>query len=274
MTLTLNDLALLTTASNRPRWTLANTPTAVWYSAADTSTITAASNLATEWRDRKGNGINLAATAAQRPTLVSNVQNGRSILRFNGTSNLMLNASAAVMRNISGATLFSVCRRAANIAAGATAISVATSTPNTRAAMSIRQAGNVPEGMTAGGRRVVAETYQYVGDAGYTAAFAIYIAVFDYSAATLTLFQNGTQTGTRSFQSVGVTENNAGALYVGAAADGLINWFNGDIAETGIIHSAAGTTLRQQIEGYLGHEWALNGSLSAGHPFLTSPPYQ
>jgi hypothetical protein len=62
-------------------------------------------------------------------------------------------------------------------------------------------------------------------------------------------------------------------LCLGANADALSGFFNGDIAETAIIHSAIGTPLCQQAEGYLGHEWALNGNLASGHPFLTFPPY-
>jgi hypothetical protein len=256
-------------------WTFAHTTTAAWYSAADTSTITASSNLATQWNEKKGNGINLAASGSQRPTLVSNVQNGRSILRLNGTSNFMFNSSAAMMRGVSGATLIMVCRRAANVASAVTMLSIATTGPSTRALLGMRNAANGAsnEGLVAGGRRLAANTFQGAGNSAYSSSFIIAIAVFDYSAATLTVFQNGTQTATRSFQTAGVTENNAGQLYIGSNADGLSAFFNGDIAEAAVIHSAVGTTLRQQAEGYLGHEWGINGSLATGHPFLTLPPY-
>ena len=272
MTLNPTDPAFLAVAGNRPRWTFFNTDTAAWYSAADSSTITASGGLASDWHERKGNGINLTATTTQRPTVVSNAQNGRSVMRFNGTTNYMTALSAGLLRGVSGATIAAVVRRTANSASTVNVMGITTSANTTRANIAYRAAG-LGEGVAAGGRRVVADSFQSLGTSPFSSAFTIVVAVFDYSAATLTLYENGTQTSFRVFQTAGVTDNDAGALYVGSAVTAA-SFFNGDIAELGIFHSAVGTTLRQQAEGYLGHEWAINGDLAAGHPFRTFPPYQ
>ena len=264
---------MLIVSRRRQLWTFMDTTTAAWYSAADVATITSSGGLATQFNEKKGNGISLTATADQRPTLVSNVQNGRSILRFNGTSNLMSNNSAALLRNVSGATIFMVCRRAANLASTVAMLGIATAAPSTRAVLGMRASG-LGEGFFAGGRRLTANAFQGVGSGAYSASFVIVVAVFDYAAATLTTYQNGTQAATGTFQTAGVTDNDAGALVIGAGADGVSSFFNGDIAEAAIIHSAVGATLRQQGEGYLGHEWGLNGDLTSGHPFQLYPPYR
>ncbi len=261
---------VITVDRRRRLWTLFNTTTAVWYSGV--AGVIASGGLVGQWDERKGNGINLTATTTQRPTVVSNELNGRSIIRFNGTTNSLRNASAAVLRNVGAATLIAVVRRASNIAASATFISTDTSTSSVRALMAYRATGG--EGISVGGRRLAANAFQGTATTTpYSADWRIAIGILDYANATLTYFENGALIATGAFQTPGNTENSGGVLCLGASPDGAGSFFNGDIAEAAIIHSAIGTTLRQQIEGYLGHEWALNGGLTAGHPFLTFPPY-
>lgn len=139
--------------------------------------------------------------------------------------------------------------------------------------MGFRNSGLASQGIYAGGRRVAANPFQAQGTSAYTSSFIVATAFFDYSAATLTLFENGTQTGSRTFQTAGSTENDAGALGVGAGGLGIAGFFNGDIAELVIIHSAVSTTLRETGEGALAHKWGQTASLDAAHPFKTFPPY-
>jgi hypothetical protein len=261
--------ALLKASAPVP-WTFANTTTAAWHSAV--AGVTSSGGLISQLDDRKGNGINPTATTTQRPTIVSNVLNGRPVIRFNGTTNRLRSAGANLLRNVSGATLIAVVRRTSNLAASATFIATDTSFGNNRAAMVYRVTAQ--EGIGGGGRRVANSSSQGVGSTNpYSPDFKIVILILNYAAATLTLRENGSQVWTGAFQDAGVTENSGGALCLGANADAASGFFNGDIAETAVLHVAAGTALCQQAEGYLGHEWALNGSLAADHPFLVYPPY-
>ena len=58
-------------------WTPAQWRPSVWFDAADLSTISVVGNDVFEWRDKSGNGRHVSqATAANRPTLRQNVQNG------------------------------------------------------------------------------------------------------------------------------------------------------------------------------------------------------
>lgn len=272
--LTLQDPAFL--GSPGRLWTFADTPTAWWGNGGDASTVTSSGGVASQWNDKKDNGINLLATGTARPEYVLAELNGKNVLRFNGTTNVMGNVNAALLRNVSGATLSAVVRRAANIASVGTIIGISTPGPITRAQIAFRDPIlTTNQGLCAGGRRTNSNNYQSVGAAPYNPEWIIVIAVFNYTAATLTLFENGTQTATRVFQTSGVTPNDAGGLFIGANAVGNGAFLNGDVAEIGIMHFAAGPTLRQQIEGYLAGTvagWDLQANLPGDHPFRFAPP--
>lgn len=60
-----------------------------WYDAADTSTITANSNLVSQWNDKSGNRYNVTqGSGALQPTTGSNTINGHNVLTFNGSVTL------------------------------------------------------------------------------------------------------------------------------------------------------------------------------------------
>jgi len=253
----------------RRLWTPGLLRPALWLDAADLSTIRIATGVS-EWRDKSGNGRNVTATGTARPTYVPAGLNGLPLIRFDGTANVMGNSGAALLRQVSGATLILVTRRAANNAVQAAVMGIGTPTA-TRAAIAYRD-GSGAEGVFTGGRRLNADAFQATSASAYRSAYIIVVGVFNYSAATLTLFENGTQTSTRAFQTSGVTDNDGGAFYIGANAVGTGGFFNGDVAEAAVLHSAASRTLREQTEGFLAWKWGLRAALIAGHPFVNRPP--
>jgi len=194
-------------------------------------------------------------------------------MRFNGTTNVIANVNAALLRGVSGATVVAVARRGTNLATEVSLFGIMMVAANTRLNIGWRAAVFGNEGPYVGGRRVAANAYQGVGVSAFSLPFVIISVVINYSTATLTLYENGAQTATRVFQESGVTEDAGGAMYIGSNAAGNGAFFNGDLAELAIIPFAASQTLRQRAEGYVAHEWALNGGLVAGHPYRAFPPY-
>jgi hypothetical protein len=241
----------------------------LWLDGDDLSTISIATGVS-EWRDKSGNGRNVTATGTAQPAYVPEGLNGRGLIRFDGTANVMGNAGAALLRGVSGATLIAVTRRTTNNATLVTAMAVGTPVA-TRAAIAYRD-GSAAEGVFSGGRRLNADAFQATSASAYSSAYIIVVVVFDYSAATLTIFENGIQTATRAFQTSGVTDSDGGAFYIGANALGTGAFFNGDVAEAAVMPSAANLTLRQQMEGYLAHKWGLTANLPGGHPYKTVAP--
>lgn len=68
----------------------------LWLDGSDAATITESSGIISQVNDKSGNGKNSTATGSVRPSLVSSVKNGRSIMRFDGGDDyLNINSSVA-----------------------------------------------------------------------------------------------------------------------------------------------------------------------------------
>jgi hypothetical protein len=67
---------------------------AVWLSADDSNSVTQSAGVVSSWTDRSPNALNMSqATVGSRPTIESNVQNGRPALRFTTTQMLQSTAN-------------------------------------------------------------------------------------------------------------------------------------------------------------------------------------
>lgn len=67
---------------------------AVWLNADDSNSVTQSAGVVSSWTDRSPNALNMSqATAGSRPTIESNVQNGRPALRFTTTQMLQSTAN-------------------------------------------------------------------------------------------------------------------------------------------------------------------------------------
>lgn len=80
-----------------------------WYDASDASTITITDGNISQWNDKSPNGRHATQTnASQRPTLSSNIQNGLSVVSFNGTTSGMTSNISLTQNALTG---FIVYRR-------------------------------------------------------------------------------------------------------------------------------------------------------------------
>jgi hypothetical protein len=253
------------------QWTPALITTALWLDAADASTVTTVSGAVSQWNDKSGNGRNVAqAIADNRPAFTANAINGRPALDFDGSSDTLINANAAMQRSVSGTSFFTVTRLDVNTAGAKTIAMTTTSAPATRSTLVYNN--GLTTGFHAGGRRLLADGFQQQAVSSYSSNVTINCAVFNYSAATLSLIENGSVTvNAATFQTAGSTDNDAGDLYVGASFLSAALW-DGYIAEIIVTHSAASTNTRQRIEGYLAHKWGLTASLPSDHPYKVNPP--
>jgi hypothetical protein len=255
------------------QWTPADISTALWLDAADASTVTTVSGAVSQWNDKSGNGRNVTqATAGSRPALTANGLNSRAVITFDGTEDTLTNTSAALHRNISGATVFAVSQLSVNTAGEKFIYLVTTSAGNGRIILIYNNATAGNTGFAAGGRRTIANSFQAKGVSAYSSSFAINCALFNYSAAQLSIIENGTiAVNAETFQDAGVTEDNAGGLFIGANAAGS-SPINGKVAEMISLDSAASTNTRQKIEGYLAHKWGLTANLPEAHPYKYQIP--
>ena len=92
-------------------------------------------------------------------------------------------------------------------------------------------------------------------------------------SGTTRCFINGNSPTTTGTTNENITDTN---IYIGGHAtgpSGTLNFpMNGEVAEVIIFLRTTTTTEQQQLEGYLAWKWGLQANLSAGHPYLSSPP--
>jgi hypothetical protein len=69
---------------------------ALWFDAADTTTITESSGSVSQWNDKSGNGKNVVqANGAAQPTTGTTTQNGLNVISFDGTDDFLESANGA-----------------------------------------------------------------------------------------------------------------------------------------------------------------------------------
>jgi len=103
-----------------------------------------------------------------------------------------------------------------------------------------------------GGRRLDADSSQFIAGNAFTTAAKLITAVFDWANATLTLYEDGTQANTTaSFQTAGNTSNTASAeLCLGANTASGAGPFAGDIAEVAMYGTVSDAD-RNTFGGYI-----------------------
>lgn len=191
--------------------------------------------------DQKG-GLNVTqATKANQPLYVAAGQNGKPVMRGDGTDYLV-SAAAAVFKNAGAGSLVCVSRN--TVTAGShipfiVSVGVPGSAASARTTLQYNDAN-----VQGGGRRLDANTFQNIAGAGHTANVAgIYQSRFDWTNSNLYVLKNGTQIAEKlDFQDNGSTSdtNTQGVgLFAGVLGG---NPLTGDIASAVILNSAAVAT--------------------------------
>lgn len=180
------------------------------------------------WQDQSGLGNHvLQSTGANRPTLKLAIQNGRSIVRFDGVNDVL---TVGLARN-QPTTAFIVVKKTA------TGNRYVFDGSNTNALFS-------PD-----------ETHWQAYSGVALAATAvpsnwnIVVGVFNGGSSKISI--NGT-VGTGNAGANNATATSIGAFNAGAAA-----WFAGDVAEVLVYNSALSDANRQSVETYLNGRWGV-----------------
>jgi hypothetical protein len=235
----------------------------LWFDAADTTTITKAGGLVSQWNDKSGNVNNVSqATGANQPT--ETTLNALNALVFNGTSDFLANAAATGLpQGVGTFSAFAVAITTSFAGGSETAVSWGS-------AALFAQFGGYTAGTgwsfntaVTSGYDATAPTTSVHGYSGVYAGGTIspgYTQWIDGNAETLT-FVNPTTAPTASGAALAIGQ------YVGGG-----NFFPGTIAEVIFYNSALSTTNRQTLEGYLAWKWGFQANLPVSHPFFSAPP--
>ncbi len=205
---------------------------ALWLDGSDTDNMTVSGGLISQVNDKSGNGKNSTASDSVRPTLVSGVQNGRSIMRFDGSDDY-LNINSSVTYS----TVFVVAKSDNTSFSNYPGIigDFTGSSPNN---------GHVVNGVD-GTTKIASATSNYAsayrngtlvaGSSGHNFA-----PLNEFWIGSFTLSSNMTNTTS----SIGMI--NGGGRY-----------WDGDIAEIVVYSSALSSENRALVESYLSTKWGI-----------------
>ena len=223
----------------------------LWLDAADSASVVRsnASNI-TQWNDKSGNGQNFTLAGATNPVLLSNIQNGQSVIRFNGTSQTLNNTT--MLFPSSAYTVFSLQL----LTSGSGFQRVINSDPN----FFIGVNGTIVAiftGSNGAWNDIGALTPNY-NNSNRWALTSTYSAPSGSSNALFN-FINGTQYNTK---------NGTTGSFTGLIIGGLPNtqYWNGYFAEFLVYSRVLSAGERQRVEGYLALKWGLLSTLPTAHP--------
>jgi len=233
---------------------------AMWFDAADTSTITLNGGLVTQWNDKSGNNRNLTNGSATAPLYTANGYNGGyPALVFNGKNALLSTAPIAptpvLSANGTDTTIFVVLNRIANA-------------PNSVVfGLGINNNTYVLRDPWASSNNLILDLGPTARlSQGFTTTGNI-IYSMGRSGNTVAIYNTGTNIG--SITGSGSIPTTSQVFSVGGGvADGT--FYNSLISEFIVYNVALSTADRQKIEGYLAYKWGLG--LPAGHPYVSTPP--
>ena len=251
-------------------WTPAEITTALWLDAADAGTITESSGAVSQWDDKSVEGYSFTqGTSSRRPTILTAELNGLDVFDFDGGDSLVA-SNIGIGRNTSRLKCFFVCkpdnattdRRLFNCSTG-------TSTINAKLLIGV---GRTSGKFNAGGRRTDGGSFaeSATSASADTSGYSVYMADFNYGAASLTQDINAAQDSTGVFLDAGSTsDTDSQRVGIGANTIGDNIFFDGKIAEILFVEDDAN---EDEIWGYLHWRWGLEANLPSGHPYEFGPP--
>jgi hypothetical protein len=236
----------------------ADITTLLWLDAADSSTLTVAGGVVSQWADKSGNDRHAGQTVGtDQPALNAGALNGLDVLSFDGTDDTLFGDWTTDEVDLTS-TVFMVFRVAAGEVAWERLLVLMADTTNRVQLQVICQDTDYLG---------VARNYEHVG--GFASPFGNWrVGVFHHDPPVdnggaiytdgelLTTKQDGT-----TYAGTGGTTN--GQYVIGSRIGEKFCQF--DVAEILVVPGGDDPTLRQKIEGYLAHKWGLDGNLVASH---------
>ena len=258
------------------------TPPRLWFND-DSSVTDAGSGACSQWNDVSGNSLHVTQnTSGARPTIVNNEQNGRRIIRFDGTDDYMTTtgANALNMWQNQGKGWIAAAYKKRNTDGAGTARTVIAGdngSLSTRLNMSAGStiAANKP---SSSARRLDADSAaQLTASATAAGSYVMALMLMDWTNGDGFLWVNGAlDVSNTSLTSSGNTSNTAGSrVTLGAFSSSLpaVNGFGDiDLAEILCGRALPTSTEIDKTFGYLAWRWGLAANLPAAHPYRYAAP--
>jgi len=261
LTLAAVTMAALATSANAAPWTPAETTTALWFDAADASSVTLSGSDVSQWDDKSGNTRHATqATGGNQPDYILAEQNGLNVIRFDGSTEFFnlgtgldwmasdaSHVAFAMLKNDNGQNLYG----AANSGAGDASLHVGWNGTSYR----MNRWGN--DWGTAQTANYLANDYnliRWTWDEGGAKSV--------YANAKL----EGTSGATHAS---GLSAMAGGGRIANVVGQGLLD---ADLGEFVILEGDPTQETIDMMEGYLAWKWGQEANLPGGHPYELAAP--
>jgi hypothetical protein len=250
-------------------WTPANTTEALWFDAADSSTITTVSGAISQWNDKSGNARNITqGTAANRPALTANGLNSLAVATFDGSNDILSTSSAGAIGvlNVSIIALF----RYVSASGEDLPMGLGQTADGSKIRAFYRASGGTTQGYATWANDITASSLSTDTGGG----FHIFEAVQSSNQVSLWRDGNADSVLPRTLPTTPLAIQ-TDAFSIGSLTGSAVATYQANIAvaEVLVFYSAISTDIRQRSEGYMAHKWGLTANLPAGHPYKSAPPY-
>lgn len=229
----------------------------LWVDFADASTVTTSGGNITNLSDKSPSALSfLQIVGTKRPAYITAGLNGLNLARFDGTNDELVGAfSSNLLRNVSGSTIYVVRALSAPPVTGRVMLNILTNTSDVRA--NIRFSTSAFSAIS--GRTLDADAQSNADGsvASSSGAYAVHTGLFDYANTDMFVYVNGgLEASNTSFGTATVTSNTTSAGTSIGSSYGS-RYFNGDICEILVFHSAHNNATRYAITQYLRTKWGI-----------------
>ncbi len=214
------------------------------------------------WTDLSGNGNSATQSSTARPTYKTAVQNGRAVLRFDGSDDFMSVANTSIIGGNTGMTVFIVVKQASLAINKAILCKWDYATDGTFAVQTSDINSTETIMYVANGCTSAGSENQNSNGAGLGTNFYILEYVYDGTQGTnvdrVKIYVNGIETGYITTGTLNTSLTSCSAtLKIGAFGGALTRNYNGDMGEIVLYNSALGSTDRTNVRNYLKAHWGL-----------------
>jgi len=213
----------------------------LWLDASDSSTITTATGVS-QWNDKSGQGNNVSqATTASQPAVISANQNGKDIIRFDGSNDVLIRSTYTGGAITQQVYTFIVCKMpsTANGVYGWVYDSDASSRHTF-----------IVNSISSPNHQIYAGT-ALTGTSVDSTNFKLYSLLFNGSSSTLRRAKTNILSGNAGTA-------NMNGIWLGSDNGGTTYNSNVEIAEILIYDAILSDTDRDNIESYLTNKWGLS----------------
>lgn len=246
---------------------------ALWFDAADTTTIVKTGSSVSQWNDKSGNGYSVVQpTSGNQPTHVANSLNGYGGIQFANTRYLyQLGSNMPLFSASSANSVYIVARN--NSSQPSTGWGLINTlwfnVGGSNADTALKYHFSFGEGTTNGLRIYVGtggSAYTGVGQSTAVAFGANAIVGFSMSSATTLLDVNGSYANYAGYIAQNTNLNNKWFMFGDSRGGYVVDMI---IYEMIGFNTQLSITQQQQVEGYLAWKWNLKSNLPASHPYYS-----